>query len=305
MERDGNGWARCDLGHRHWGRHGAAGLLLHTVDEAGELRVLLQHRAAWSHHGDTWGLPGGARDSHEDPVAAALREAAEETGLDPTTVRTRSVFVDDHGGWSYATVHADTPTPLATAANDESHALEWVPVSRVERLALHPGFAGTWPLVRVRPTALLVDAANVMGARPDGWWRDRAGAAGRLLERLDAVRAVTVPGPAGQPGVIASVVAVLEGGAVPAPDPAWVRVHRAARGSSGDDVLVEVAGDLLARDHDVLAVSADRGLRIRWESLSGLRGIGRVQVVGPRWLLDVLDRTAPSGPHGGHGSMRS
>ena len=67
---DGNGWVVCALGHRHWGRFGAAGLLL-----TDGRRVLLQHRAAWTHEGDTWAVPGGARDSHEDPITAALREA--------------------------------------------------------------------------------------------------------------------------------------------------------------------------------------------------------------------------------------
>ncbi len=46
---------------------------------------MLQHRAAWTHEGGTWALPGGARDSHEDAVAAALREAVEEATLDPAT----------------------------------------------------------------------------------------------------------------------------------------------------------------------------------------------------------------------------
>ena len=78
---DGNGWVQCALGHRHWGRFGAAGLLI--TDGA---QVLLQHRAPWTHEGGTWAVPGGARDSHEDPIAAALREAAEETDLDPDSI---------------------------------------------------------------------------------------------------------------------------------------------------------------------------------------------------------------------------
>ena len=43
-------------------------------------------------------------------------------------IRTRHLFVDDHGGWSYTTVYADVPRPVTTAANRESAALEWVPV---------------------------------------------------------------------------------------------------------------------------------------------------------------------------------
>jgi 8-oxo-dGTP diphosphatase len=304
VDRDGNGWARCSRGHRHWGRHGAAGLLLHAVDDEGVVRVLLQHRAAWTHHGDTWGLPGGARDSHEDGASAALREAVEEAGLDPGRIRTRHLFVDDHGGWSYTTVYADVPRPVTTTANRESAALEWVPLDQVAALPLHPGFALTWPQVLVRPTVLLVDAANVVGARPDGWWRDRAGATSRLLDALAQLRAATVRGPGGDPRVIRAVVAVLEGAAVSAGDSDWVRVHRAQRGSSGDDVLVVVAAQLLADGNDVLAVSADRGLRARWESLTGQAGAPDAQVAGPRWLLGALEGTAPSGAQSAGGSMR-
>jgi 8-oxo-dGTP pyrophosphatase MutT (NUDIX family) len=86
---DGNGWTWCALGHRHWGRYGAAGLLLRRLDDldgSAAPSVLLQHRAAWTSDGGTWSLPGGARDSHESVIQAALREAHEETGLDPSGV---------------------------------------------------------------------------------------------------------------------------------------------------------------------------------------------------------------------------
>jgi len=85
--RDGNGWVRCELGHRHWGRFGAAGLLAFAT--AGP--VLLQRRTWWSHHGGTWGLPGGARDSHESALAAALREAAEDRREEAITEAVREV----------------------------------------------------------------------------------------------------------------------------------------------------------------------------------------------------------------------
>jgi 8-oxo-dGTP diphosphatase len=287
VERDGNGWVRCSRGHRHWGRYGAAGLLLHAVDEAGAVRVLMQHRSAWSHHGNTWGLPGGARDSHEDDVTAALREAGEEAGLERSRIRTRHRFVDDHGGWTYTTVYGDIPEPVPTTGNRESVSLEWVPVDRVGALPLHPDFARTWPSVKARPTVLLVDAANVVGSRPDGWWRDRAAAASRLLERLVGLRAATVLGPGEVPRVIGGVAAVLEGSARAAADSGWVQVHR-ARGTSGDDALVRAADQLLTAGTDVLAVSADRGLRARWLELSTTHR-GEVDVVGPRWLLELLD----------------
>ena len=65
---DGNGWVVSAEGARRWGRFGAAGLLLRAADPSDPATplVLLQHRAVWTASGDTWALPGGARDSHED-----------------------------------------------------------------------------------------------------------------------------------------------------------------------------------------------------------------------------------------------
>jgi ADP-ribose pyrophosphatase YjhB (NUDIX family) len=144
LSGDGNGWVFCSLGHRHWGRFGAAGLLI--TDGA---RVVLQHRAAWTHEGGTWAVPGGARDSHEDPVTAALREVAEETTVDPAHVSPFAQWVDDHGGWSYTTVLAHTTTHGGLApANAESVAVSWWSVDDVARLPLHAGFAAAWPHLR-------------------------------------------------------------------------------------------------------------------------------------------------------------
>ena len=142
---DGDGWTRCALGHRHWGLFGAAGLLLRSGD-----LVQLQHRALWSHHGGTWGLLGGARHRDESPAAAAAREAAEEAGLDPATYEVTGESTDDHGGWTYTTVLARAPEPVVlTALTEETLAVAWVPAADVTALPLHPGFAATWPLLRV------------------------------------------------------------------------------------------------------------------------------------------------------------
>jgi 8-oxo-dGTP diphosphatase len=141
---DGNGWVRCRRGHRHWGRFGAAGLLLTTGRD-----VLLQHRAPWTHEGDTWALPGGARDSHEDAWAAAVREAAEETDLDISPLHPAGTWVDDHGGWSYTTVVVPVAAAAAVRpANAESVALRWWELAAVDALPLHRGFAAAWPQLR-------------------------------------------------------------------------------------------------------------------------------------------------------------
>ena len=99
-EGDGNGWVLCALGHRHWGKYGAAGLLASAAKPGGRASVLLIHRAAWTQHPGTWGPPGGARDSHESAAGAALREAAEECAVPPEAVRIHGLLDDDHGGWS-------------------------------------------------------------------------------------------------------------------------------------------------------------------------------------------------------------
>jgi 8-oxo-dGTP diphosphatase len=145
-EHDGNGWVDCCCGHRHWGRYGAAGLAL--VQATGDTtRLLMQLRAGWTHEGGSWGLPGGARDSHEDAVTAALREAAEETGISPGQVK---ILGDcsgtDHGEWSYTYVLGLTTTMMpAMTPNAESVELRWVPVTEVGSFALHPALRRTWP----------------------------------------------------------------------------------------------------------------------------------------------------------------
>ena len=139
--RDGDGWIECNCGGKHWGLNGAAGLLL-VRDGA----ILMQHRAPWVHNGDTWGIPGGARDSHESVIEAAIREAHEEVGINVEDLTTGEVFVDDHGPWSYQTVIATAHPQLeAHEANDESKEVAWVAFDQVIDMNLHPSFANTWP----------------------------------------------------------------------------------------------------------------------------------------------------------------
>jgi len=152
---DGNGWVRCACGQQHWGRHGAAGLLAVRPGPAGP-EVLMQLRSPWTHQGGTWGLPGGARDSHESVSQAARREAHEETGVDPAALTDVGELVVDHGPWSYTYVLATAPAETrAGVANPESDAVEWLPVDRVAGLELHPALREVWPRLRERVRGLV------------------------------------------------------------------------------------------------------------------------------------------------------
>lgn len=254
MELDGNGWVECGCGSRHWGKHGAAGLFLVV-----EGRGLLQLRPNWAHQGGTWAIPGGARDSHETVIAGALREAQEETALDPSLVTVQGVHRFQHPDWRYDTVLARCEVLPEVAEHAESVLLEWVPLTEIGTRDLHPGFASALPELLLPRVALVIDAANVVGSRPDGWWKDRAGAAQRLIDRLEAVagRPVDVDG---QRVLLVHVEVVLEGRARDVGDrplDALVRIVRAA--GSGDDAVVERSRNLA----DGLVVSSDRGLRAR------------------------------------------
>ena len=120
-------------------------------------------------------------------------------------------------------------------------------------------------------STLVVDAANVVGSRPDGWWKDRAGAARRLHEQLMVADLA-----------YDDVVLVLEGaakaGVRPGRDGHVRTVH--AKGS-GDDEIVAQARAAAERGDRVAAVTADRMLQAR------VGGVG-AQALGPSWLLDQL-----------------
>ena len=278
----GDAWVVAPTGERYWGRFGAAGLL--AVDA--ERGVLLQHRVSWSHFGDTWALPGGARHEGESARDGAVREAAEEAGVPDAAVRPRALSVFDLGYWSYTTVVGDVVVPFEPTISDpESLELAWVPVDEVADHPLHPGFAASWERLRgllaVRP-AVVVDVANVMGSVPDGWWRDRAGAATRLVSRLSALA---------EQGVAASVLdlpeqtwypewtAVVEGQARSVDGAPGVEVVRAE--ASGDDTIVEATQQAVAAGRVVTVVTSDRGLA---ERVAAAGAVAR----GARWLLDLL-----------------
>ena len=134
---------------------------------------------------------------------------------------------------------------------------------------------------------VVVDVANVMGARADGWWRDRAGAALRLTEQVVALADRGVPAgqmPAGLPGPDGWVL-VLEGrsrdaagDAIVAANDACAAVRVVAAPGSGDD---EIVAEVVSLGGACLVVTADRELRRRCEAAGAA-------VTGPGWLLRLL-----------------
>jgi hypothetical protein len=138
---------------------------------------------------------------------------------------------------------------------------------------------------------VVVDVANVMGARPDGWWRDRAGAALRLGRQVGALarrgdEATREVGEwvlvlEGKAREAAPALAAEVGDAGDAGAPPLVRVVSAP--GSGDDAIVGVVAEVVARGDTCLVVTADRELRRRCQELTA-------SVVGPGWLLGLLQQ---------------
>jgi predicted RNA-binding protein with PIN domain len=118
---------------------------------------------------------------------------------------------------------------------------------------------------------LVVDGANVVGSRPDGWWRDRAGAAARLHGRL-AVADTSYD----------EIVLVLEGqakGGVPRGRDGHLRTVHAPK--DGDSAITLEARTASERGDDVVVITADRTLGQRVEALG-------CRTMSPGWLLDQI-----------------
>jgi predicted RNA-binding protein with PIN domain len=119
---------------------------------------------------------------------------------------------------------------------------------------------------------LVVDGANVVGSRPDGWWRDRAGAAARLHGRL-AVADTSYD----------EIVLVLEGQAksgVPRGRDGHLRTVHASK--DGDASIIKEAAAAQEQAHEVVVITADRALAQRVESLG-------CRTMSPSWLLALLE----------------
>ncbi|MER7277413.1 hypothetical protein ABT369_23515 [Dactylosporangium sp. NPDC000244] len=113
---------------------------------------------------------------------------------------------------------------------------------------------------------IIVDGANVVGSVPDGWWRDRAGAAARLRDALAARDTAALPG---------QITLVVEGAARGVAPIDGVAVEAAPQ--SGDDHIVALVRDNVSH-RPVVVVTSDRGLRQRVTELgAGIVSPGRLR----------------------------
>lgn len=292
----GDAWVEAATGERFWGRFGAAGLLAHDASRG----VLLQHRAEWSHFGGTWGIPGGALQQGEGAVAAALREAHEEAGVPAAAITIRGTRVVDREVWSYTTVIGEVVEPFEPVVGDaESVELAWIPIDQVTDRPLHPAFGQAWPvlarLLQEPPLTIVVDAANVVGSVPNGWWKDRQGATQKLIDRLVPLVAAGLPADRLSLDAAtwhASMDVIVEGGARGAqvtPSPAAAdstprpcgELSVVDSSGSGDDAIVSRTQQRLSMGAQVIVVTSDRELRARVAALGA-------NYQGVNWLLEML-----------------
>jgi mutator protein MutT len=147
-------WITCRCGRRHFGRFGAAGLVL--VDGSGH--VLLTHRSAYVHFPGTWAFPGGALDEGETPADAAVRELSEEVGVPAAAATVLSTVAGtDHGVWRYTYVLATLDpqwTDVPLEPNWEIEAVKWVALDHLETLPLHPDLLTDLPALRAALAAI-------------------------------------------------------------------------------------------------------------------------------------------------------
>lgn len=125
-------------------------------------------------------------------------------------------------------------------------------------------------------TWLLVDAMNVIGSRPDGWWHDRDRAVRDLVSRVREAA----------PHLADRITVVVDGCGPDEPaDAVGVTVVRAGRGpDAADDRIIELLE--AAADVDAVVVTADGALRARVADQGATTR-------GPRAFLATLDRLAP------------
>jgi 8-oxo-dGTP pyrophosphatase MutT (NUDIX family) len=167
----------------------AAVLMLFAIGSEGPDVLLIERAATLRSHAGQPAFPGGALDPEDaGPIAAALREATEEVGLDPASVKVLAqlptAFIPVSGftvtpilGW-WRTPHAVAPVDPAEVA-----AVVRIPIAELADPASR---------VRIRhPSGYVGPAFNVRGLLV---WGFTAGLLDRLL-RLGGWERPWTPGP--------------------------------------------------------------------------------------------------------------
>jgi predicted RNA-binding protein with PIN domain len=97
----------------------------------------------------------------------------------------------------------------------------------------------------------LVDGMNVIGSRPDGWWRDRRGAMERLVRELERLEG--------------EVAVVLDGAPFPLASERVEVVFASRRGpnAADDDIAARVATDPEPETVTVVTSDGDLERRVR------------------------------------------
>lgn len=136
-------WTQTPSGNTFWGPLGAAGILFHHPDTN---TYLLGHRSPAVHHGNTWGIPGGAKDPGESDYQAALREAEEEFGHVPQHKVVNEHISQPDPDWAYHTFVAHVPQQFDPEYHGdwETDDHGWFTPEQISQLNLHPGFAASW-----------------------------------------------------------------------------------------------------------------------------------------------------------------
>jgi 8-oxo-dGTP pyrophosphatase MutT (NUDIX family) len=134
----------CQYGKGHWGKFGAAGVLIEC-----DGYVLVTQRSMSLYNGRAkWSIPGGARNARwEDPINGAMRELLEETsGLDIWDLHVIGYdTVECDCGWTYTTYRLQASRLHDVYVNDyETRRIAWAPISMVENMDLLPSFARYW-----------------------------------------------------------------------------------------------------------------------------------------------------------------
>ncbi len=135
------GFSRVGSGGKK--RYGVKGAGLFITD--GDVVLLLKRKPPCDEP-NTWSIPGGKVKDGEADISAARRETKEESGELPTMTRIDEFSDHDHHH-HFKTYLMRVDKPYNVTINQESSDYQWVPLSNLGSIDLHPGLKRIWPAV--------------------------------------------------------------------------------------------------------------------------------------------------------------